>query len=385
MTEKIRQDLVNAAFDKARENAQGYIAIKQIILNNENLRNAEKNEALKFLNEKYDRKNIRSNKGTKRTCEKCEEECSGKSYCENCIRNYLKKNFSNWTSGNKNIDTLIKKCQIDTLSPNRIIEWIPYDKLQNIKYLTKGGFSVIYEAEWINGRYYEWDSKEKKLKRKGTKKVILKTLEDNNNEEAEIHLTMSNKWGSIVRCYGITKDPSKGYMLVENRMDMDLREYLKHEEKITWQEKVKITYQIIKALGKIHKEKAIHKDLHSGNILYSKSRNYWYISDLGLCGPADKSPESVYGNLPYIAPEVITRKEYSYASDIYSIGMLMWEISSGQPPFINYEHNYGLAMDIVAGKRPKITPETGTPLQYKELMERCWDANITERSTTESI
>ncbi len=84
--------------------------------------------------------------------------------------------------------------------------------------------------------------------------------------------------------------------------------------------------------------------MHSGNILYSS--NKFYISDLGFYGPADKSPEKIYRNLSYIAPEVIVRKEYTFKSDIYSIGMLMWEISSGQPPFINYEHDYYLAMNI---------------------------------------
>jgi hypothetical protein len=47
--------------------------------------------------------------------------------------------------------------------------------------------------------------------------------------------------------------------------------------------------------------------------------------------------------------------------------MLMWEISSGQPPFSDCEHDYYLAMDIVNGIRPKIVP--GTPLEYKSLME----------------
>ncbi|POG73005.1 kinase-like domain-containing protein, partial [Rhizophagus irregularis DAOM 181602=DAOM 197198] len=62
----------------------------------------------------------------------------------------------------------------------------------------------------------------------------------------------------------------------------------------------------------------------------------WSISDLGFCGPADKSSKCIYGNLPYIAPEVIIGKEYTFKSDIYSIAMLMWEISSGQPPFVNH-------------------------------------------------
>ncbi|PKK72254.1 hypothetical protein RhiirC2_680189, partial [Rhizophagus irregularis] len=57
--------------------------------------------------------------------------------------------------------------------------------------------------------------------------------------------------------------------------------------------------------------------------------------------------------------------------------MLMWEISSGQPPFIYYEHDYDLALMIVNGIRPKVVP--GTPLEYVNLMELCWDADPSKR------
>ena len=57
--------------------------------------------------------------------------------------------------------------------------------------------------------------------------------------------------------------------------------------------------------------------------------------------------------------------------------MLMWEISSGQPPFSNYEHDLDFAMSIINGMRPNIVP--GTPLEYKELMEQCWDADPEKR------
>src|SRR5581483_11223234 len=109
----------------------------------------------------------------------------------------------------------------------------------------------------------------------------------------------------------------------------------------------------------------------------------FHISDLGFCGPADKPLNSIYGNLPYIAPEVITGKETTKASDIYSFGVLMWEISSGRPPFIDHEHNYDLAMKIVNGMRPKIVP--GTPLEYRELMEQCWEADFTKRPKTNKL
>ena len=59
-----------------------------------------------------------------------------------------------------------------------VVEWIPYDKLQNVKYLTEGGFSKVYSADWIDGPYNKWNPKEKQFKRLGTHKVVLKTLED---------------------------------------------------------------------------------------------------------------------------------------------------------------------------------------------------------------
>ena len=79
-------------------------------------------------------------------------------------------------------------------------------------------------------------------------------------------------------------------MLVMMEMDVDLRKYLQQNyNKLTWKERIQITNNITLALYFIHKENAIHRDLHSGNILYSQLNNAWYISDLGFCGPADKS------------------------------------------------------------------------------------------------
>ena len=153
----------------------------QTVLADESLTENEKSEAVRILTIAYDDDKIKNNEGTKRTCENCNQECLATLFCEHCVRNYLKANFSNWTSGNDIIDNLIQECQMKTLVPNAVAEWIPYNNLQNIEYLTKGGFSEIYTADWIDGYFIEWDSKEQKLKRFGEQLVILKRLENVEN------------------------------------------------------------------------------------------------------------------------------------------------------------------------------------------------------------
>ena len=55
----------------------------------------------------------------------------------------------------------------------------------------------------------------------------------------------------------------------------------------------------------------------------------------------------------------------------------MWEISSGQPPFSNYKHDFDFVMNINNGMRPKVV--SGTPIEYQSLMEQCWDADPLKR------
>src|SRR3984957_7050591 len=117
---------------------------QQTILADNSLTKDEKTEKRRLLTKSYDLNKVLDNEKTKRICENCNQECLSTLYCEYCVRNYLKENFLNWTSGNDDIDDLIQKCQMETIRPNVVIEWIPYDDLQNIKYLTKGGCSEIY-------------------------------------------------------------------------------------------------------------------------------------------------------------------------------------------------------------------------------------------------
>ena|SRR5438034_10974839 len=84
-----------------------YEFTKQTILTDESLTENEKAEAIRELTVAHDKDKIMYSEGTKRICENCNQECLAILFCEHCVRNYLKENFSNWTSGNDDIDNLI--------------------------------------------------------------------------------------------------------------------------------------------------------------------------------------------------------------------------------------------------------------------------------------
>ncbi|GBC09934.1 hypothetical protein RclHR1_09210003 [Rhizophagus clarus] len=136
----------------------------------------------------------------------------------------------------------------------------------------------------------------------------------------------------------------------------------------------------------MHESNLVHRDLHDGNILISD--NYeTYIIDLGLCRlvedlSQDKTNKN-YGVLPFMAPEVLRNKSYIPASDIYSFSMIMWEFTSGIPPFHNEIHDHQLALSICKGKRPEIIKNT--PKCYIDLMEKCWNSDPSKRPTVEMV
>ncbi|RIB20971.1 kinase-like domain-containing protein, partial [Gigaspora rosea] len=97
--------------------------------------------------------------------------------------------------------------------------------------------------------------------------------------------------------------------------------------------KIAILFYIVNRLNTLHKANLVHKNFHSGNIVCENIFNP-YITDVGLCRPVSQNSisEEIYGVIPYIAPEVLYKKEYIQESDIYSFGIIMSEVFTGYPP-----------------------------------------------------
>ena len=96
--------------------------------------------------------------------------------------------------------------------------------------------------------------------------------------------------------------------------------------------------------------------------------------------PANNSSNNeIYGVIPYVAPEIFKGAVFSKESDIYSIGMIMWELTTGCKPFADFEHNTDLIYKIINGKRPEITEDT--PECFANLIEKCWDPDPSKKTS----
>ncbi|RIB26678.1 kinase-like domain-containing protein [Gigaspora rosea] len=163
----------------------------------------------------------------------------------------------------------------------------------------------------------------------------------------------------------------------------DLRGYLiKNKSNIQWEEKLNLAIQIAEGIAYIHNELNIaHRDLHTKNILVHRGNAK--ISDFGLfkCLNSATTTRSsqIFGIIPFVEPQVFndTRYKPDKMSDIYSLGVLFWEISSCYAPFRDVINQTTLGTEIFMGLREKPIP--GTPLEYVDIYSRCWKAEPTQR------
>jgi len=168
----------------------------------------------------------------------------------------------------------------------------------------------------------------------------------------------------------------------------NLRNYLNISENyIDYGSKIDKLHEIARGLLDIHNAEKVHKDLHSGNILFGLG--WLYISDSGMCQPVNKNKEQlikeegIYGVLPYMAPEVLRGYQYKKAADIYSFGIIMNEFISEETPYNDIPHDHVLAIKICKGLRPKISKDT--PKLLADLIMKCWDAKPENRPSAKEL
>ncbi|RIB20347.1 kinase-like domain-containing protein [Gigaspora rosea] len=279
-----------------------------------------------------------------------------------------------------------------------MIEWIPFDRLIPIEQIGKGGFGSVYSATWLNGI-----RKIKKIKKTDADNNVNGNIDNNysvdddnvddvndgysdnddSDDDFDNHMKCTVE-GSKLKIYGLTQNTETNeYLMVFQYADNgSLHKFLKENFRdLTWLDKLKLLYDIVIDLRDIHNAGYIHADFHSGNILQHKGiseKLQSYVSDLGLSKKyTENDSGGIYGVMPYVAPEVLLGQKFTKAADIYSFGVIMSEMSTGQRPFDGYEFNFDLAIKICEGLRPEFAQ--GTPNCYIELAKQCMDVDSLKR------
>jgi serine/threonine protein kinase len=270
-----------------------------------------------------------------------------------------------------------KRAELDDAGGMQISLTIPYSRLTFGRKLGNGGFGEVFLGEW---RHTEVAIK--KLRIKDMSPKILAAFKN----EARIMARLNSP--HTVRLYGITLSPE--YTLVMEYLPKgSLYDVLSTEKALPWSMRSQIALDMSIGLAFLHTENILHQDLKSLNVLLDNQYRA-KLADFGLSKIKRESsrttsvPVQSVGTLPWKAPELFKRgPKYNAACDMYSLGMTLWELSSGKLPFADAQDNDQIVAWALQGEQETIPAET--PEYLKATIQACWSLVPTRRPTATQV
>lgn len=208
-------------------------------------------------------------------------------------------------------------------------ETILGNRYEIIRKIGDGGMAFVYEA------------KDRLLNRVVAVKVLRPEFVDDEEflakfkREAEAVANISHP--NIVNVYDVGCDGKVNYIVMEYIDGQNLKEIIKNEGTLDEYTALDITKQIAKALGAAHKKGVIHRDIKPHNILISSEGRNVKVADFGIAKAATNSTMtnigSIIGSVHYFSPEQAKGKPVKNNADLYSLGIVLYEMLLGKVPF----------------------------------------------------
>jgi serine/threonine protein kinase len=164
-----------------------------------------------------------------------------------------------------------------------------------------------------------------------------------------------------------------------------LFELLRSVEPLSWPQRVKIARDTSLGMAYVHnKAGIIQRDLKSQNILVTAGFDV-KIADFGLARTLAPGRMQTYCGTPsYMAPEIVRQEPYTEKADVYSFGIVMWEILTREEPYEGCPGGLQLAYAVAnEGLRPPIPAYC--PAEWARIMTRAWSDNPDDRPTFDDI
>lgn len=257
---------------------------------------------------------------------------------------------------------------------------IPANEIQLVRKIGGGFFGQVWEALWHSHT-----------------KVAVKWLTNGgSNDEflSEVRILKKVKHPHVIVCYGLSLDPQTNTLrLVTEMLDGSLLDYLRDQPMdLNNNQMTKISVQICNGMHHLVQKGIVHRDLAARNVLYKKRGMgecpEMKLCDFGLGRQMDNNYYSISAPgaalpIKWTAPEALEKKRFSQFSDVWSFGVLMWEIwSFGTEPYVDWNAREVLQR-IKAGERMRIP--LGCPQEVYALMMQCWDLEPKRRPTFEKL
>ncbi|HSL85363.1 MAG TPA: Stk1 family PASTA domain-containing Ser/Thr kinase, partial [Bacteroidales bacterium] len=194
--------------------------------------------------------------------------------------------------------------------------------------IAQGGMSVVYKALDLNLNRYD---AVKVLKEEFTSnKEILERFK----QEANAVAFLSHP--NIVNIYNVGSEGNVHYIVMEYVKGKTLKEIIRDKGKLSDEEILNYSYQIARALESAHTNNIIHRDIKPQNIIVTKD-DLVKVTDFGIAKHSDSATITnsgkIIGSAHYFSPEQARGNMTDRRSDIYSLGIVMYEMATGEVPF----------------------------------------------------
>jgi tRNA A-37 threonylcarbamoyl transferase component Bud32 len=217
---------------------------------------------------------------------------------------------------------------------------------------------------------------------------ILRNVQDDSQQYAEflqeVSIMRKVRHKNVVQFIGACTRKPNLCIVVEYMPGGSVYDYMRRAGPLKLGNLLKVAVEICRGMDYLHKRKIAHRDLKAANLLMDETGTV-KIADFGVARIMDTAGvmTAETGTYRWMAPEVIEHKPYGEKADVFSFGILLWELLTGRVPYEDMTPLQAAVGVVQKGLRPALPP--GTPQPLANIMGQCWVREPQARPSFESL